>query len=78
MLTDYLNELLDKYRPLLKEEAGEVQICYLLMQREIAKDKYEYIVMICAMSEDNRMTRALYSIRMEDAISNILKQMPNA
>jgi len=75
MLAEFLDQLLEEHRPLLKPEAGEVQIFYLLTPRPKAT-KADYYIAIVALSEDDRILRIIKSIPLSDAIQSILKQLP--
>ena len=76
MIAEYLDSLLDEYRPKLNKEDGEAQICYLMTHvRRFGKT--EYIIAIVALTEDDKSKRILMSIPLSEAISKILKTMPN-
>lgn len=77
MIAGFLDTLLEENRPLLKPEAGEVQICFLMMQNQRLNSS-EYTIAIVALSEDDRVLRILKAIPLSDAIDVILKNTPNA
>lgn len=77
MLAGFLDTLLEENRPLLNPEAGEVQICFLMMQNRRGNIS-EYTIAIVALSEDDRILRVLKAIPLSDAIEVILKNTPNA
>ena len=77
MLSGFLDELLEQNRPSLIQEKGECQICYLMTPARNA-GKPEYNIAIVALSSDDRILRIIKSIPLSDAVSTILKNMPNA
>lgn len=76
LLSEFLDKLIEENRPLLNPEDGELQICYLMTQK--GGDKSEYIIAIVALSGDNRVLRVLKSIPLSEALSSLLKNLPNA
>lgn len=77
MLSGFLDELLEQNRSALDPEKGECQICYLMTPARKV-DKPEYNIAIVALSHDDRILRIIKSIPLSDAVSTILKNMPNA
>ena len=77
MLSGFLDELLNQNRNSLNPESGECQICYLLTPVRNSH-KPEYNIAIVALSADDRILRIIKSIPLSEAISTILKNLPNA
>lgn len=74
-MSEFLDSLIDENRDNLRDENGEVQICYLMTQTKHSV-KPEYNIAIVALSEDNRILRVIKAIPLSDAISTILKNAP--
>lgn len=79
LLAEFLDTLLADNMEHLQPEAGEMQIIYI-MHPSAKKDdgKTQYNISIVALSGDNRILRVLQSITLDDAISVMLKKLPNA
>ena len=84
MIGGFLDELLDKYRPELKPDAGELQICFVMVKIRgmnedgvLVEKENEYNIAIVALSGDDRILRVLATIPLSDALSTILKNLPN-
>lgn len=70
VLSGFLDKLLEDNRPLLKPDAGEKQIFYIMFPK---KDKY--YISIVAANEQDTIVRSLKTIPLEDALSTIFSEI---
>ena len=74
-LSEFLDKLLEENRPLLDEQAGEVQIFYIMFPQGTNN---EYMISIVTADKDDKIMRSLKSIRLRDALSIIFNPQGNA